>query len=568
MGLAMLAADTLRTAPRDPAPRCDEALLSWLHALGARQAFGLVGGAIARLCDALGRSALEAFHLRHEAGALFAATEASLATGRPTVCFVTTGPGLTNAITGVMAARHEGARVVLLSGFSSAPQRGRGAVQESTHDTLPAGLYTAGALFDYAAVVEHPSQLAVVAQRLAEGMRRPEGFVAHVALPVHLQALDAPRMPRPVAALPSELSVAGVAEAAARLQRGPFVIWVGHGARGAAREVRALAEHTGAWVMSTPRAKGIFPEDHPQHLGVTGCGGHERVERALAALSPSHVLVLGSRLGEFSSCWSEALLPRDGLVHVDVDPTAFGAAYPQAETLGVVADIAPFLRALLPAMPPGPKPAPMPPAVLSAVRAPSTGESVHPEALLDALQARVVEGSDATVMAESGNAFAWANHNLRFRAPGRYRVSGQWGSMGHCTSGVVGAALARREKAVALVGDGAMLMMNEVSSAVQHRAPAVWVVLNDARMGIVEKGMVAIGLSAFQTEHPPTDFAALARALGAAGEVVTREEELADALDRAMNAVGPYVLDVRVTPGVMSPVTRRFSVLAAMSAGR
>lgn len=552
----------------ESAIRCVDALLSQLYALGARQAFGLVGGAIAGLCDALTRGPLEAFHLRHEAGALFAATEASLATKRPTVCFVTTGPGLTNAITGALAARWEGAHVVLLSGATAPAQRGRHAVQETGAHNLPAGLYAEGSLFDYAVVVEQPAQLAVVAQRLAEGLARPQGFVAHVALPIHVQGAKAPRIPAPLLRGVSGCASSDIEETVKRLSSGNFVIWVGYGARGAAEEIRALAERTGQWVMCTPRAKGIFPEDHPQFLGVTGCGGHERVDRTLGAHRPAHALVLGSKLGEFSTCWSDALTPSGSFVHVDLDPRAFGAAYPEVETFGVQCDVRSFLRALLAAPLPvvEGRTSPLPRALPSLGSA--DGARVHPAALMAAIQSRVVEGSGAALMAESGNSFAWTNHELRFNAPGRYRVSGLWGSMGHCSSGVVGLALAQRNKAVAVVGDGAMLMMNEVSSAVQHRAPAVWVVMNDARMGIVDSGMRALGFTPLQTEHPPTDFAAMARAMGAEGEVVEGEDALEDALDRAMRAEGPYVLDVRIDPTAPSPVVRRFSVLNAMSAKR
>ena len=132
-------------------------------------------------------------------------------------------------------------------------------------------------------------------------------------------------------------------------------------------------------------------------------------------------------------------------------------------------------------------------------------------------------------------------------------------------SGIAGLAAARG-KAIALVGDGAMLMMNEVSSAVQYRLPAAWIVLNDARMGIVEKGMAGLGLRPFETDLPPTDFAAIAAAMGATGERVTRPDELGPALDRLLAAPGPYVLDVVIDADQPSPFARRVSTLQAMGA--
>ncbi len=86
-----------------------------------------------------------------------------------------------------------------------------------------------------------------------------------------------------------------IAKCVQLLSEGLFAIWVGFGARGAAKEIRQLAERTGAAVMCSPRAKGIFPEDHPQFIGVTGFGGHESVFRYMQEYRPLRTLVLGTR---------------------------------------------------------------------------------------------------------------------------------------------------------------------------------------------------------------------------------------------------------------------------------
>lgn len=540
-----------------------EALLDALYDLGVRDAFGLVGGAIAPLCDALGRSRLRSFQVRHEGGALFSAVEASLATGRPVLVFVTTGPGLLNALTGAMAARWEGAQVIVLSGATSPAQRGRWAVQESGPATLPAAvLYQPTNLFHQARLLDDPAEVADALAELAEGLTRPTGFVAHLALPIAVQRAPLPPLPaaRPAVHQPAP-DAAALDAAATALADGPFAVWVGWGARPAAAALRAFIDHTGAPVVCTPRAKGIFPESDPRFIGVTGCGGHDHVEATLASMGCRRMLVLGTRLGEFSSCWAAGLVPPDGLVHVDVDPAAFGAAYPDAPTLPVQADVGALLDALRPRLPAAaPRPLPPPPPVPALV---SRGP-ILPQTLLAHVQAAVLDGSDAPLIAESGNAFLWANNLLRVDAPGRYRVSGLWGSMGHATSGVLG--LAVHGKAVALVGDGAMLMMNEVSTAAQYDLPAVWIILNDARMGIVEKGMQGLGLRPYETDLPPTDFAALARAMGADGARVTDPADLPAALAAALAARGPFVLDVLIDPDEPSPFARRVSTLNAMGA--
>lgn len=554
---------------RNRAPQVSDALLRLLVDLGVEQAFGIIGGAIAPFFEALGRSALKIRHFRHEGGAAFAAVEAYFASNRPTLVVTTSGPGLTNALTGMMAARWDGAKVLLVSGATAAAQRGRGPAQETSSLTMPiSGLFTPGPIFDYAVAVESPAELPQIAWRLAAGFARPGRFVAHLSLPIGLQTAPAPER-LPVALVGSSSPGVGPADAtriAHELAEKPFAIWVGFGARGSAQAVRELALRTGAPVMCTPRAKGIFPERHPQFIGVTGLGGSPGLEAALARIKPAHVLVLGTRLTESTCFWQDSLVPSESFIHVDVDPDVPGAAFQTARTWAVHAEIGHFLEAVLSRLPQRPagrrlQTLPPPPEILS----PGAGP-VRPQYLMQAIQQSVVDGSRAIVLAESGNAFAWAIHSLRFDEPHRFRVSLAFGAMGHATTGVVGAALASGRKAVALVGDGSMLMNSEVSTAAQYGAPAVWIVLNDGRYGMVAQGMEALGFTPVETDFPPVDFVTVARGMGADGVAVTSEVEVLPALERAMAAPGPFVVDVRVDRAVPGPWMKRIQNLILQGA--
>ena len=503
-GARLTPAELPREAP--PVPLV-QALVARLEVLGVQHAFGLVGGAIAPLCHALALSGLQSFHFRHEGGAGFAAVEASLASGQPTLLFTTTGPGLLNALTPVAAGRWEGAKVLVISGATSAAQRGRWACQETSAHTLPhAGLFTSGPLFHYATTVEHPAELDSVCARLAQGFARPGGFLAHVSLPLSMQtalvsAQTPPLMSRPTVPMcpPEDLE-----RIARMLIERETVLWVGFGARHAADEVRALAERLHAPVMSSPRAKGIFPERHPLYLGSTGLGGHATVDRHFSLHRPEHVLVLGSRLSEPTSFWNPLFIPTRGFIHVDVDPEVPGTAYPTAPVLPVQAEVRGFLQRLLERIEPlrreprsveGPN--------TECPLTPRAQGPVRPRVLMERVQERLIDRGDVGVMTESGNAFAWGNQYLRFDTPGRYRVSTGFGSMGHMTAGVVGLALVRQKKAVAIVGDGSMLMNNEISTAVQYGARAVWIIMNDAQYGMVEQGMRALGYQPLETALPP-----------------------------------------------------------------
>lgn len=574
----------VRVAPLNPATEIAETelttskrtlsaeLVSLCASLGVRYAFGLTGGANTLFVDALGKSSVRVVHCRHEGGAGFAAAEAYFACGAPSLVFATTGPGILNALNGLLAARWEGAKVILISGITSAEHRGRWSAQETSAFTLPVSqLFSPGPLFHYAEILESPRQLRNIATRLTLGLQRPQGFIGHVAMPIAAQLASSSVVQRPPAlrALATGCSEAVAAQCAELLQAGPFVIWTGFGARSASIAIRALAERTGAHVMSTPRAKGIFPEDHPLYIGVTGMGGHDNVETQLARILPRRALVLGTRLGEGSSFWTPELAPPEGFIHVDIDPDVPGAAYPNVPTLAVTSEILPFVEALLRNLQPSANHAFDLPGAESRPQRPvplPASDGVRATALMQSIQRVVVDGSDAIVMAESGNAFAWASQELRFVVPNRYRVSTGYGSMGHFVTGVVGAALARAGKAVAIVGDGAMLMNSEVSTAAQHGVPAVWIVLNDACYSMVEQGMLLYGCTPVDSRFPRADFAAIGRAMGADGMRVSSEAELDAALQRAMEAEGPFIVDVIMTRDEASPLLRRAKSLMRQSA--
>ena len=541
--------------------KLSDVLVEILEDLGVETAFGLIGGSIAPFAEALGAGSIKVVHCRHEGGAVFAAIEASFASGRPSLVFTTTGPGLTNALTGVVAARRDGAKVILVSASTAAPHRGRWAFQETSTYTMPiSGLFTSGPIFHYAVSIEQPAELPEVARRLAIGAQRPEGFVAHVAVPLATQNARAmtPMSAKTITSLIPGSSTEMAMDYASVLMEEPFAIWVGFGAREAAGPIRELAERTGAPVLCSPRGKGIFPEDHPQFVGVTGFGGHESVRTFMTEERPAYMLVLGTRLGEFTSFWDPMMAPSKAFIHVDLDPEVPGVAYPNVQTFGVQAEIGAFVQSLLAHIPARITrarsiPRHIPPVPLS----PRTDGLVRPGFLMEVIQRVIVEGSDAVVMTEAGNAFAWGSHALRFDQPGRYRVSTGFGSMGHATAGILGAALARRGKAVAICGDGAMLMNNEVSTAVHYHLPAVWIILNDAQYGMIDHGMRALGMDPVETAIPPCDFVMIARGMGAEGVRVERESDVDPALVQALAASGPFVVDVIVDPRSPAPFHRR-----------
>lgn len=531
-----------------------------LSRLRVRHAFGVSGGGIGRVWKALlDHPQIQTLHFRHEAGAAFAAVEASVERDGPVAVFCTTGPGITNTLTGLAAARAEGAKVVLLSPRTSAGQRGRGAVQETPMPS--ADFFTPGWLFDEVFVLESADELGSVAARLQHGFRRTGAYVAHLSLPVNLQSapvrqsLEPPARYRLTAPGPDPSAVDEVVDLLA-IRRA--VLWVGHGARHAARQIRALVDLTGVPVLATSRGKGIVEEDHPQFAMVTGLGGHPGNLAALDGYAPEIALVLGTRLGEPSSGWDERLVPPGGLVHVDIDPAVPGTVF-GGPVLAIQAEIGAFLDQVIARAGSIPHrgftcPPPHPRHLELAGAGPVT-----PQALLSGVQ-RLAADRDVPILVEPGSAMAWAAHLLVMRRPGQLRIVGSFGSMGHMTCGVIGTALAARRPALCLTGDGSMLMNNEIGTAVEYGIPAVWVVLNNARYQMCEKGM-GFGSDETHARFARCDFVQVARGMGAEAVAVRHEAELEPALLQGLSCGRPFLVDVDCDPEATPPFESRLRTL-------
>jgi acetolactate synthase-1/2/3 large subunit len=537
------------------------ALLLWK--LGVRQAFGICGREIVPFWVALLMTRgtaheIATHHARHESGAGFAAIGAWMVSGRPAALFTTTGPGGTNAITSLEAARAMGAKIVMVSPLTPAVERYRGGIQA----TGPGGyhnpdVYTAGRLFDHVVQIESVDQLPALAGPLAIGLAGPGGFAAHIAIPTTLQPqeIDAepvvPAQRRPLPGITADTAD----ELAGLFAAKRFGVWVGWGARHHARAIRRLLDCTGAPAICSPRGVGIV-DGHPAFLGQTGNGGPESLPRQFAELDLDYVLVLGTGLNEATSGWDERYVPRGGFVHVDLDARVFARAYPQAATIAIQADVGAVVDALLERsdrLVLRELPVPCPASVTDR----EAGPGVHPADLMAVIQRLIVERTDMPVIADASSSMFWAASHLRFTEPGRFATDGHWGSMGLSGALVVGAAAARGGPALAICGDGSMHMQDEMGTAVRYGIHAIWVVLGDSAMGIVKTGMERTGRPVHDADYPATDFAAVARAKGAQGVRVEREEDLDWALQAAVDSGGPFVVDVAIRGSARVPIGAR-----------
>lgn len=313
-------------------------------------------------------------------------------------------------------------------------------------------------------------------------------------------------------------------------------------------------------VASTPGAKGVLSEDHPQAVGVAGFGGHLTAEVALSEADA--VLVLGTRLFEQSAGF-HARLRGERVIRADLDPAR--ARSGPADALGLEGDLQSTLHGLTQLLGSPPRSA-LPRATGRAIprfdftEAPSGARDrlVLPQALFTVLS-RVA--SDVPIAADAGLALPWSIEWLERSTPNDLQLSLDWGSMGFALPAAIGVSLARGKKpAICVTGDGAMLMAGgELHTAVEQELPVIVIVLNDAGAGMVRSGSSIL----YGPEQVPTpdyryrvNFCAFARALGAHGELIGDCEQFAERLAFALRRETPTLFDVQVDPSEVPRAVR------------
>jgi acetolactate synthase-1/2/3 large subunit len=528
--------------------------------------YGVPGGAISPIYDALvDEQAIRVVHVRHETNALFMAIgHTRMQPGSLPCVLVTSGPGVTNTVTGLAAAIGEGVPVMVLGGEVPRSRFGRRALQEGSPDgidvvSLVRTVTRSASMVGLAAHAE--VQVAAAADR-ARAMRGP----VFLSLPLDVAVAPATgtaflrRALPPLAPDPTAIAAAAIA---LRNAERPLVL-VGSGARGASRAVTQLAERLRIPVVTSPKAKGVVPDSSPMCLGVFGYAGHPSASEHLQACPPDVVLALGCGFSEPSTnSWSPALQATKTMIQVDLDPSQLGRNY--RADLAIQAECELAVEAIDAAL--GDRGAWATPDLAVTYYEPEAARSdrlpLSPARVVTVLQEEVPE--DTIFTADIGEHLLFAIHYLRATHPDQLVASLSFGSMGSGIGAAIGAKLVAPERrVVALCGDyGFQMYGMELATCVQEGLDVVFVVMNDSRMRMVEAGMKRIYRRTMAMDGPPVDFAAIARAHGAAGYVAHDATELRRAVRQAR---GPVVIDVRIDPEASFPVNARAQEISNWSA--
>ena len=534
-----------------------QALVESLERAGAEVVFGYPGGNIVDVFDHI-RTAKFRFVLgRHEQGCVHMADGYARATGRPGVAVVTSGPGATNAITGLATANVDGVPLVLVSGQVPLSQIGTDAFQEADMT----GICRAATKHSFLvkAADEIPETVAEAFYIATHG--KPGAVVIDVPKNVQ-EELTSAHYPERVSLRAYHPESAATPAQVGRLAKWLNeakrpVIFAGGGviAANAAQDVESLAKKADIPVATTLMGIGSVDCGCRHTLGMAGIYGSYAANMALARADL--VVALGVRFNDRVTCRFPQGAHRPRIVHVDCDPSSIDKNI--TADLGIIADIKDLLTTVNSRVRPQRREA-----WLSQTDAWKAGHpfayrqrrrgTIMPQAIVEAINRAADERT--ILVADVGQNQMWCAQYFRHSRPRRFLTSGGMGTMGFALPAAVGAAIARPDcRVVAVAGDGgAQMTIEELAVAVAERLPVVLVVVNNRGLGMVRQMQdEQFGGRHCAVGFPPTgagtpDFVRLARAYGAAGVRVSNPAKLDAAIARAMRAHRTTIVEVEVEP--------------------
>jgi len=535
-----------------------ELLLESLRRQQVEVFFGLPGGAVLPLYDALYSAGIRHLLVRHEQAAAFAADGYARVTGKPGVCLGTSGPGATNLITGLTSAMMDSIPVVALTGQVPLALIGKDAFQEA--DTIGISLPCTKQSFLVRSASEVPGVIQAAFKSAVSG--RPGPVLVDLPKSVLMETAEAnfPPAAGPVhSELPHEWTDDDLERAADLiLESKRAVLYVGGGVitANASEEVRELADLTHIPLTTTLMGLGGFPSRHPLSLGMLGMHGSYATNTAICQCDL--LIAVGARFDDRVTGRLNGFATNAKKIHLDVDPSEVNKNV--RVDVGLVGDAKDTLRALLSVL----KRRNTPPRMekqqwLQRIESwrsehPLTydkyANNVKPQFVIETLSQYASE--DAIVAVDVGQHQMWGAQFWNFTRPRAWLSSSGLGSMGYGFPAAMGAQMAFPDRQViAIVGDGGFQMtLNDLATVVQYRVPVKIAIINNRALGMVrqwqeiffEKRYCDIDL-----DFAP-DFVKLADAYGIRGTRVEHRTDVADAVQDFLSDREPRLIDFWVDP--------------------
>nr|WP_249196785.1 biosynthetic-type acetolactate synthase large subunit [Gluconobacter cerinus] len=539
-----------------------EVLLRVLDEQGVEVVFGYPGGAVLPIYDALFKQdRIRHILVRHEQAAVHAAEAYARSTGKVGVVLVTSGPGATNAVTGLVDALMDSIPLVCLTGQVPTKLIGNDAFQEA--DTT--GITRPATKHNY--LVRTPGALAQTVREAFEVARSGRPGPVLVDLPKDITVGQAPLTAPALSRLkrfrrqggPDAEAIARTVEAMKTAKRPLFYTGGGiiNSGPEASELLRRLARKTGFPVTSTLMGLGAFPSPDPQFLGMLGM--HGSVEANMATHGCDLLIALGARFDDRVTGRVDAFSPNSFKVHADIDPSQINKII--RVDVRLEGDVRDTLQALLDAWDDTPAPD------LSTwwnqiaswrsvdgfgfTQDMTPSAVIRPQHAVRRLYEMAMEtGRDTFVSTEVGQHQMWAAQHFQFAKPNRWLTSGGLGTMGYGLPAAVGAQVAHPDALVIDIAGEASTLMNiqELGTIAQYRLPVKIFILNNQYMGMVRQWQELLHGSRYSQSYSEAlpDFVKLAEAFQATGMRATCVGELDDVIRRMLEHDGPVIADICV----------------------
>lgn len=513
--------------------------------------FGIPGGVVIPIFDALYDAPLKLILTRHEQAAAHAADGYARASGRAGVCIATSGPGATNLTTGIATANFDSSPVVAITGQVKTALIGNDAFQEA--DTI--GITRS--ISKYNCLVRRVEDLARTIKEAfyVATTGRPGPVVIDLPVDVSLAMLDGEPdktiMLRgykpPGEGNPKQIRLAAdVINAAARP-----VLYVGGGViiSGASQELYQLAKAMTAPVTTTLMGLGAFPQDDPLSLGMLGMHGTVYANRAI--MQADTIVAIGARFDDRVTGRTDRFNPSAKIVHIDIDPSSISKNI--KVHVPIVGDAKQVLSELIKHIQPTDRSAWLKQVEDWKKRYPLKYKDhgkLKPQYVIQQISA--VSTDDTIICTEVGQNQMWTALWYTFKKPRTLISSGGLGTMGFGLPAAMGAQLARPGALVLdIAGDGSIQMnIQELATVATYNIPVKVAILNNSCLGMVRQWQELFWNKRYSHtifNHNP-DFVKLAEAYGVKGMRITERDQVRDALEEAIRHPGPVIMDFRVDP--------------------
>ncbi|WP_457550352.1 acetolactate synthase large subunit [Archaeoglobus sp.] len=530
--------------------RVADAIVKALEKEGVEVAFGIPGGAIMEVYDALYDSSITHILARHEQGAVHMADGYARASGKVGVAFATSGPGATNTVTGIATAYMDSSPIIVFTGQVPRAMIGNDAFQEAdiTGITMPITKH------NYL-VTDEKEVLKIVKEAFhIASTGRPGPVLIDLPKDVTQANIDFD-YPEKIEIRGYKPKVQGHPKQIKRaveliMNSERPIILAGGGVRisNAHPEVLELAEKIPAFVVTTLMGKGAVPEEHPLSLGFIGMHGTKFGN--LAVMDADLIIAVGCRFSDRTVGKFDEFAPNAKIIHIDIDPAEIGKNV--RVDVPIVGDAKHVLREII--------------KLVEFKARKEWFDHVNELRRKFPLRYEFKEGivkpqfvvekvyelfPDAIVTTEVGQCQMWAAQYFKVKYPRQFITSGGLGTMGFGFPAAIGAKVAHPDKIVVdIAGDGSFLMnIQELATAVDYGINVIVCVLNNAYLGMVRQWQELFydkRYSATKLRYPELSFEKIAKGFGAHGITVEKPSEVEDALKEAKEVDKPVVIDFHV----------------------